>query len=179
MGWVKPSRSAVLPGELELVEIEAFAGQAFEQGVVGFLIDLFGSGENPQIFARGFADGDQLVGVVEVDHPVVAPHKGQEGEPRRGEADFELGRVGAAHLAGGADGFVQGAVFKAAAVDDLHLTVAERGVFGPGFAGAFFLEPGREAGDFVPGAHVARHVEGGDGGERCGCAVVGEGAGRD
>ena len=118
----------------------------------------------PEVVPGGLADERVLVGVVDVEHPVVADD-GEDGEERgHVELDLELGLV-----AGGV-GAVGGALDVAAAavgprlVQHLHGAGAAVGrrverVGGTRVGAVLGLEPGREARDLVPPAHVPLQVE--------------------
>jgi hypothetical protein len=59
-----------------LADIQTHRRQAAEQGGESGLVDRLRARQDPEVFALGLADGGQLVRVVEIDDPIVAPHEG-------------------------------------------------------------------------------------------------------
>jgi hypothetical protein len=115
----------------------------------------------PEVVPGWLPDERVLVGVVDVEHPVVADD-GEDGEERgHVELDLELGLV-----AGGV-GAVGGALDVSVAavgprlVEDLDGAGGGRveRVGGARVGAVLGLEPGGEARDLVPAAHVALQVE--------------------
>lgn len=151
---------------LQPFEIESARRQSCQQCVVGPGIDRWCAGKYPQVVPARFADRGQLVGLVEVDHPVIAPDKGQEGQSRRRKTHLQLRRGQRPDLARQPHRFDGFAVGRAAAVRDRYLTGLCQPVIRPRALRTFALEPVWVFGNFVPGAHVTGHVEGCDGFQR-------------
>lgn len=144
---------------LQLAHVVPLLLGPLHQLAVHLLVHVRLPAQDPEVVEGGLADERVGVGVVDVEHPVVADD-GEDGEERgHVELDLELGlvadRVGA--VGGALD--VAAAAVGPRLVEHLHGAVAGERVGGARVGAVPGLEPRREARDLVPPPHVPLQVE--------------------